>query len=133
MPRGNAESNRSAVILHVDAEFLEAKGAEEQLFDIRGQLVEGVLELTGGRLGTEAEADIVRCNHVEAVREFGDQVAKHVRGGGEAVQQHDGRRVLGASLAIENVQSVDGRISILSHWVSPGYGLVWNGSGGLCG
>jgi hypothetical protein len=39
--------------------------------------------------------------------EIGDQLAEHVRGGGEAVQQQHGRRVRRAGLAIEDVEAVD--------------------------
>ena len=49
MTRGNAETDRRAVILHVDAELLQAQCCEEQLLDLRGDVVEVVLKV--GRRG----------------------------------------------------------------------------------
>jgi hypothetical protein len=64
---------------------------EEQLLDMRGEIVEGVLEFVCIRGVTVAEAYVVRGDYVEFFRELRDEVAEHVRRTGETVQQHDGR------------------------------------------
>ena len=40
----NAIPHWCAVILHVDAELLQSEDTEEQLFDMSGEIVEGVIE-----------------------------------------------------------------------------------------
>src|SRR3546814_18141130 len=57
--------------------------------------------------GGGAEAGIVRRQHVVALGERRDQLAEHVRRGGEAVQQqHGGARRI-ASLAIGDLAALD--------------------------
>ena len=54
-----------------------------------------------------AEAGVVRGDQVELVGQGRDQVAEHMRGGREAVQQQDRRGVLRTRLPVEDVQAVD--------------------------
>ncbi len=103
---GEADADRPAVILHVEHVGGEAELVGEA-FDHVGEVGEAVVERIDRRRAGIAEAGIVRRDHVILGGEIGDQVAKHVRGGGEAVQQQDGRRVRRAGLAIEDVEAVD--------------------------
>ena len=52
-------------------------------------------------------AGIVRGNKVIPVRQGRDQVAEHARRCGETVQQQDRRCVLGPSLPVEDVKTVN--------------------------
>jgi hypothetical protein len=72
MTGGNAETDGRAVILHVDAELLQAQCCEEQLLDLRGDVVEGVLKV--GRCGSIAiaEAEVVRGDNVKVAGELRD-------------------------------------------------------------
>ena len=54
-----------------------------------------------------AEARQIGSDDMETVGEQRDQVAEHVAGGREAVQQEQLRRARRARLAIENVAAVD--------------------------
>ena len=48
-----------------------------------------------------SRAHIVRCDHMELVCQLWNQVTKHVRRAGKAVQKYDSRRVDGARLTVE--------------------------------
>ena len=78
------------------------------------QGVEGVGELIGGRSVGQAEAQVVRGDHVVAVREQRNQVAEHERAGREAVQQHDGRSIGRARLPVEQLPSADGGVAVVN-------------------
>ena len=71
MPGGNAIAHGCAVVLHVDAEFLQTEDAKEQFLDTSGEIVEGVIELIRIRRIAVAEARVVRRNHDEICRPAG--------------------------------------------------------------
>ena len=50
---------------------------------------------------------------MKVLRQLGDQVAEHVRGGREAVQQDDLRRIGVTGFAVEDVEAVDRKGAIL--------------------
>ena len=109
MTRGNAETDGRAVILHVDAEFLQTQPGKEQLLDLRGDVVEGVSKV--GRRGSiaVAKAEVVRRDNVEVAGELRDQFPEHVRRRRKAMKQND-RRIRGrAGLAVEDLVALDGR------------------------
>src|SRR5262249_53167955 len=56
MFRGNPVTDGCAVVLNIDAELLQAEVFEEQLLDVRRQVVEGIFEIahTGGVAVTKA-------------------------------------------------------------------------------
>ena len=90
VPQREPESDRRAEVHHVDRELVDSE-LLEQAVDHVGQVVEGVAERGPVRHRAVAERGIVRGDDAVGVREPGDQVAEHARGGGEAVQQeHDG-------------------------------------------
>src|SRR6266702_140180 len=65
VPGGNAIAHWGAVILHVDAERLQAEDTEEQFLYMGSEIVEGVIELACIRRIAIAKANVVRRNHVE--------------------------------------------------------------------
>ena len=58
----------------------------DELLDDPCQVVERILELIETGHGAGPISGIVRSNEVEAIRQPGNQVAEHVRGGREAMQ-----------------------------------------------
>ena len=106
VPDRQPVADRSAVVLDVERVLLQPDLLGELLHHV-GQLVEGVVELAYGRGRTVAEAGVVRGDQVELVGQGRDQVAEHMRGSREAVQQQDRRGVLRTRLPVEDVQAVD--------------------------
>ena len=94
------------VVHDVHRETLDAELVEQPV-DQFGEAVEGVGESGAIRHVALAEARIVRRDHAVAVGQRRDQVAEHVRGGREAVQQQHDRRVRRPGLAIEDPHAVD--------------------------
>ena len=70
-----------------------------------------------------SEADVVGGNQVEAVGQGGDQVAKHLAAGGQAVEQEDGGRRPVASFTIEDLATLHGRRPVIGLGVH-GAGLL---------
>jgi hypothetical protein len=103
---GDAEAHRPAVVLNVHAEASEADLLKEG-FDDLGRLAESVRQGLWGRHLRIPEAWIFGCDYVEAAGERRDEVSILVRGCREAVQQQEFRVPGFASLAVEDVQSVD--------------------------
>jgi hypothetical protein len=83
VPTDDTVADRSAVVLHVEAERMEARVLEHALHDL-GEAVEGVLEVVG-HVGV-AETRVVGGEHVKPVGERRNQVAELMRGGGEAAE-----------------------------------------------
>ncbi len=90
MGRGQAVADRRAVVLDVDGIALETELADEALDELC-EVIEAVFERLDRRRVAAAEARIVRGDEVIAVGQQRDQLAEHVRGGRETVQQEDGR------------------------------------------
>ncbi len=61
VPGGNAIAHWRAVVLHVDAELLQAEDTEEQFLDRGGKVVEGVIELAYIRRIAVAETNVIRA------------------------------------------------------------------------
>jgi hypothetical protein len=79
------------------------------------QGVERVVELVGAGGVGQAEAEVVRGDHVVAVGQQRDQVAEHERAGREAVQQQEDGCVGRACLAVEQGAAVDGCVAVIRH------------------
>ena len=99
-------ADRRAVVHDVHGEALDPEPGQ-QAVDQLGVVVEGVGEGRPVRHVALAVARIVRRDHAVAVGERRDQVAEHVRGGREAVQQQHDRRVGRPRLAVEDAHAVD--------------------------
>lgn len=76
MTPDDAVADRTAVVLVVEAERIEARFLEEALHDLR-EPVEGVFEVL--RHVRVAKARVVRGKNVETLGEGGDQVAELMR------------------------------------------------------
>src|SRR5215467_6334770 len=103
---GQAKSNRGTVVHEIDRVFFQADLVREFFDDVR-QVIEGVFEF--GHRGSRATpvAGIIWGDYMEFACQEWNQISKHVRGRGKAVQQEDGGYVLGTSFAIEDVEAVD--------------------------
>ena len=89
MGQRQTEADRGAVIEYVDSELLQAEHISEAA-DHLGDVLEGVGEGGAGGLLGHAEAGQVRGDDMVLAGQLRNQVAKHVAGAGEAVQQqHD--------------------------------------------
>jgi hypothetical protein len=106
MSEQNAEADRAAVILQIEAVAVGAAFAEQGAGRF-GQMVEGVGILRGRRRVALAKTRVVGRNHMAARREKWDQRLEHARGRWEAVQEHDDWRVFGTGLAVKNADPVD--------------------------
>src|SRR5262245_43084762 len=85
---GEPVAHRGAVVEDVQGVAAQADRLDEPA-DHPREVVEGVVELAAGRRDGVAEAGEVGGGDAVAVREQRDQVAEHVRRGGEAVEQQD--------------------------------------------
>ena len=99
---GEPESGRRAIVEHVDGVAIEADDFGEAV-DRLGDLVEGV---AAARHVGVPEARQVGSDDVEAIGEARDQIAEHVAGAREAMEQQQLRRAGLAGFAIEDVEAV---------------------------
>jgi len=102
MPDGEPEPGRRAVIERVEGIATEADDLREAVDRVCDPL-EGVLATR--HIGV-SEARQIGSHHVEAVGQERDQVAEHMAGGREAVQQQQLRGARRARLAVEDVAAV---------------------------
>ena len=110
--QGEPPAHRRAVVLHVHGVPGDAKVAQ-QARGQPGQRVEGVAELSGRRRVGQAEAQMVRSDHVIPVGQQRDQVAEHERASRESVQQHQGRSAGRARFPVEQLMAVDVGVSVV--------------------
>jgi hypothetical protein len=123
MRQCDPEAGGRAVVEDVERVGLQFDDLREAADDLR-QRVEGVGK-GGARLDLgQAESRQVGGDEVEAVREQRNQVAEHVAGRGEAVQQQERRLRRVAGLPVENLEAVDvdGAVGGLSHRSPSGAG-----------
>src|ERR1700683_5097582 len=92
-----------AIVEYIDGVAVEADGVGEAI-NRRRDLVERVRLIR--HIGV-AEARQIGSYDMEAVGEQRDQVAEHMAGGGEAVQQQQLRGARRTRLAVEEVSAVD--------------------------
>ena len=97
------EPGRRAIVEHVNGVAVEADGVGESI-DRRRDLVERVRFVRDFGV---AEAREIGSDDMETVGEQRDEIAKHMAGGGEAVQQQQLRGARSARLAVEDVSAVD--------------------------
>ena len=98
-----SEPGRRAIVEHVNGVAVEADGLGEAV-DRRRDLVERVRFVR--HIGV-AEAREIGSDDMETVGEQRDQVAEHMAGGGEAVQQQQLRGARSACFAVEHIAIVD--------------------------
>jgi hypothetical protein len=78
-----------------------------------GQRVKRVAELIGRRRVGQAEAEMIRRDHVVAVGEYGNEVAEHERACREAMQQQDHRCRGRSGVSVEDPSSLDGGVMVV--------------------
>src|SRR5690606_23815207 len=100
------------VVVHTERESLQSECACE-ILDGVGQVLEGVGVLPARRGTGETEARQVRRDDVVAVGQRRDDVAVHVRGGREPVQQQDGGRGGLARLPVEHFDVSDLHLAVV--------------------
>src|SRR5262245_24606980 len=66
---GDPISDRRAIVLDIDAELLQTKILEKELLHVGCHIVEGIFELLHAWSIAVAEAQIVRSDNVELVRQ----------------------------------------------------------------
>ena len=103
---GQAKADRRTVVHQVQAVSLDTQPIDEGLHE-DGQVVEAVVEAVQSRLVAVPESGVVRRHEVEPVGQRRNQVAEHVRGGWESVQQQDGRGIGRTGLAVEDLDAID--------------------------
>ncbi|CAD5263221.1 hypothetical protein BOSE62_30567 [Bosea sp. 62] len=101
-----AEPDRAAIVLQIERIALQPEPVDQRFHHI-GEAVETIIKLGRRRRAAMAEAGIVRRDHPVLPGQAGNQVAKHVRGRWEAVQQQERRRILRPGLAIEDLGAGD--------------------------
>jgi hypothetical protein len=108
MLHGQAEPRRRAVIEDVDGVAIEPNDFSEAVDRLRDPL-EGVIEIAGfaatGHVGS-AEARQIGSDNLEAIGQERDQIAEHVTGTGEAMEQQQLGGVRRACSTIEDVKPV---------------------------
>jgi hypothetical protein len=117
MPDGKPEASRRAVVEHVGRVAIEADDLGEAVDRLR-DLVERVRPVR--HIGI-AEPWEIRSDNMEAVGEPRDQVAEHMPGGREAMQQQQLWGARCARFAVEHIAAVDlgGQIMDCGHDACP--------------
>src|SRR5271166_1492880 len=106
MRRNDAKADRPAIVMNVKGVFVDLE-LLEKIVDRPGQIVKGVHIRRLSRGVTLTESWKIWCYQMIACCEQGDKRIELARGRGEAMQQHDRRRVLRTSLAIENSDTIN--------------------------
>src|SRR5215472_15898426 len=114
MCQGESKANRGSVIENVNCESINTDSLCEPVDDLR-QIVKGVSEFfTVGRVG-KAEPREIRRNHMVLIRKRRNEIAKHVRRGGETVQQQDRGTIFGTCFPIKDLGTVDDGVLVSGH------------------
>src|ERR1700761_306671 len=100
------QASRCAIVEDIQRVMFQADRVDEQAHDAR-EFVEAVVERPAGRGLGLSEARQVGSDHAIVLRQLRDQVAKHVTGGGEPMQQQNDGGVGGTGLAIEHLYVAD--------------------------
>src|SRR6267378_601130 len=114
MPNGEAEADGRTIVEDVDREAMEADHLGEAIDDVC-DILECVDEGAPRRHVGLPKPGQVGSDEAKLVRELRGEIAKHVAGGGKAVQQEDRWRVLRPSLAVENADAVDIHLLVRNH------------------
>lgn len=117
MLHGEPESGRRTVVEDIDRIAIETDDFGEAI-DRLGDLVEGAAAARHFGLPKPRQ---VGSDHVEAIDQKRDQIAKHMAGTRKTMKQQQLRRVRGARLTIEDIKAADVSSSILdsSHSAFP--------------
>ena len=106
MRRDDAKADRPAIVMKVEGVFVDLE-LLEKIVDRLGQIVEGVHIRRWWRGVTLTESRKIRRYQMIACCEQGDERIELARGRRETVQEHDRRRVLRTSFAIENSDTIN--------------------------
>jgi hypothetical protein len=104
--RYDSKTDRPTVVLYEEAEVVKAFLAKK-LLGYLGKVVEGVREIVWVRRIAIAETRVVRRNHMESIREGGNEISVLVRGGWESVKKNQLRVSRRTGFTIGNLQAVD--------------------------
>ena len=111
MRQDDAKTDRATIVVKVESAFLDLE-LFEKIVDRLGQIVKGIHIRRWWRGVTLTESWKIRCYQMIACCEQGDERIELARGRGETVQEHDRRRVLRTSFAIENPDTINCRAVI---------------------
>jgi len=111
MCRDDAKADRPAIVMKVEGVFVDVE-LLEKLVDRLGQIVEGVHIRRWWRGFTLTESWKIRRYQMIACCEQGDERIELARGRRKPVQEHDRRRVLRTSFAIENSDAIN-RLAVI--------------------
>src|SRR5215469_13887647 len=118
MCQGESKADEGSVVEDVNCESIDTDGLCEPVDDL-GQIVKGVAEFfTVGRVG-KAEPREIRRNHMVLIRKRRNEITKHVRRGGETVQQQDRGTIPGTCFAIKDLGTVDDGMLVSGHHEPP--------------
>src|SRR5215472_11033161 len=104
----------SSVVEDVNRMSINTEGLCEPVDDL-GHVLKTVAELFAVRGVGKAEAWKIRRQQMVAVSQGWNEIAKHVRRSRKTVQQQDCRAILGAVLAIEDLEAVDDGVLVGGH------------------
>jgi hypothetical protein len=125
MRERQAIADGRAVVHDIERVATHAETRQQRVGDVC-EAGEAVAELAAVRHIAVTEPRVVRRDDVIAIRQRRNQVAKHVRRTGKAMQQHDGRRVYRTGFSVENFYAIDARRSMMSlhceRWLREGIG-----------
>src|ERR1700682_327207 len=113
VPKGHAETDRSAVIVHVKRVTREPERISEVIHDL-GDVIERVSEFFRIRPIAVSETRVIGRNEMITIAKPGEQRLKLSRGRGYSVQQQKRWRVFWACFAIEDRQSINLHCAIKS-------------------
>jgi hypothetical protein len=106
MPSCQSETSWRAIVEHVDRIAIEPDDFRQPCDERRG-IVECVRERATIRRVGLTETGKVGRDHVKPIRESRDEVAEHMAGARETVQQQDRLSVFRSRLATEDVEAAD--------------------------
>src|SRR6516225_1517250 len=117
MPSCQSETRWRAIVEHIDRIAIEPDDFRQPLDD-PCDIVECVSERAAIRHIGLSEPGKIWRDDVKPIREFRDEVAEHMAGARETVQQQDRRCVFRSRLAMEDFEPVDVDLpeTDLQHW-----------------
>lgn len=106
-----AESDRTAIVLHQQDVTLDLESVGELLNDV-SEVIERISKLFRRRSITMTKPGIVRSDHMVTVGQLRNQSGEHARRRGESVEHQDRGSILRSGFTIEHLHIIDGNRSI---------------------